>query len=33
MNYEEFMTSFTNEMFDSFIEKMTPKVEEKKDGE
>lgn len=33
MNYEEFMTSFTNEMFDAFIEKMKSKVEEKKDGE
>lgn len=32
MDYNEFMTSFTNEMFDKFIEKITPKVEEKKEG-
>lgn len=33
MTYEEFVTSFTNEMFDAFIAKMQPKAEEKKDGE
>lgn len=33
MGYEEFISSFTNEMFDAFIEKMKPQpVEEKKEG-
>ena len=32
MGYEEFISSFTNEMFDAFIEKMKPK-EKEKDGE
>lgn len=33
MGYEEFISSFTNEMFDAFIEKITPKVEIKKEGD
>lgn len=32
MTYEEFMTNFTQSMFDSFIEKITPKPE-KEEGE
>lgn len=32
MGYEEFISSFTQEMFDSFLAKLSPKVEEKKEG-
>lgn len=32
LGYEEFISSFTQEMFDAFLAKISPKVEEKKEG-
>lgn len=33
MTYEQFISSFTQEMFDEYVKSLTPPVEEKKEGE